>query len=149
MWNIYPYSHIWIYGIYIHIWIYPISIIHIPIYPYIHISLHPYIHISIYPYIHISIYTYIHMEGWPYGEVIFYGYISIYTGDMEGWLYLLSDDHGTGFQKRNCGPIPWIVYSSWLGWLNRPYAGHQCHLCISRPKVIRGIGGAYCLIISF
>ena len=89
IWNIYSYMDI--------------SNIH---HPYIHISIYPYIHISIYPYIHLYIYPYIHMEGWPYGEVIFYGYISIYTGHMEGWLYLLSDDHGTGFQKRNCGPIP-------------------------------------------
>ena len=57
----------------IHIWIYPISIIHIPIYPYIHISLHPYIHISLYPFIHISIY--------PYGRV------ALWRGDLL-WIYI-------------------------------------------------------------
>ena len=46
------------------------------------------------------------MEGWPYGEVIFYGYISIYTGHMEGWLYLYLMIMGLVFKKETADQFP-------------------------------------------
>ena len=80
---------------------------------------------------------------------------------LNSYLYLLISGGGKGSRKlqewlsnpkkilqikkmeRNRRrPIPWVVcsqsYSGWLGWLNRSNAGRQCHLCISRPKVILG-----------